>query len=157
MKLVYKSDGAEVSIGAVLKNGVEQAWVLESSQRPQHAASSGRIYVRSLEEPEYKRELFPHVLGLEFVEDSSNLTPKEEAFRDRLMSDLKDAETEHIRAIEDRSAVAMFSSSSKWRQVKNTILSFDLILSDIDYSDNPVWEMTIDDRRLAEIIEQDGE
>lgn len=74
-RLVTKSDGIELPIGAIIKdnNGIE--FTLKGWRRPHKASSSGRVFVMKKNDV-FERQFFPHVFGLEIVDHEFSDAPK---------------------------------------------------------------------------------
>lgn len=71
MKLVYDSapgPGALVEVGDLVTSFRGEEWTVTGWREPQHAGSTGRVYVKPFEgDGLSSREFFPSVFDLKFV------------------------------------------------------------------------------------------
>ncbi len=69
-RLVRKSDGTEVPIGAKLTSDNDgEEYELKGFRKPHKPSSSGRVFVVPMEDIEgFEHSYFPHVFGLEIVD-----------------------------------------------------------------------------------------
>ena len=68
---LYNKNGLEVYVKELINNDGEY-WVVEGGTPPHKPSSSGRVWVRLLDNPEWNREFFPHVFGMEWRLDDEH-------------------------------------------------------------------------------------
>jgi hypothetical protein len=69
MRLINTKTNKPVVTGEVVHHKGQPAFVT-GWQIPQHAGSTGRVYVQHMTDERSHREYFPSVYGLEWVEDA---------------------------------------------------------------------------------------
>lgn len=67
MKLIRESTGEPINVGDVAHSFSGDAAIITGWQEPQHAGSTGRVYVQEMNERRFHREYFPSVYGLKWV------------------------------------------------------------------------------------------
>ena len=66
--LLNKND-EKVVAKELIKTRDGEAWIIEGGTPPHKPSSSGRVWVRLLDNPEHNREFFPTVFNLKWVEE----------------------------------------------------------------------------------------
>ena len=68
MKLINEKTGNEVKTGAVVHCFRGEAAIVTGWAQPRHSGSTGRVYVREMNEQGFTGEYYPSVYGLKWVE-----------------------------------------------------------------------------------------
>lgn len=68
---LYNKNGLEVYVKELIDNDGEY-WVVEGGDPPHKPSSSGRVWVRLLDNPEWTREFFPHVFDMKWRLDDEH-------------------------------------------------------------------------------------
>ena len=67
MKLVYSKSGKEVKTGDVVHIDGEPYYIMETRE-PHKPSSTGRVFCKAMGERGWARELYPSVVGAEWVD-----------------------------------------------------------------------------------------
>lgn len=68
MRLIKETTGEEVKTGAVVHCFRGKAAIVTGWAQPSHEGSTGRVYVREMNEQGFTGEYYPSVYGLKWVE-----------------------------------------------------------------------------------------
>ena len=67
MKLIYETTGKEVQSGDIAHDFRGDAAVITGWQEPRHAGSTGRVYVREMNDQAFEGAYYPSVYGMKWV------------------------------------------------------------------------------------------
>ena len=67
-KLIHSETGEDVFEKELVRGRDNEAWVVEGGTPPHKPSSTGRVWVRDLDIPEWNREFFPQVFDMKWVE-----------------------------------------------------------------------------------------
>ena len=67
--LWYQDERGEVYAKELIRSSKGEQWVIEGGTPPHKPSSTGRVWVRLLDDPTWNREFFPTVFGMEWRED----------------------------------------------------------------------------------------
>ncbi len=68
MRLIKESTGEEVKTGDVAHDFRGEAAIVTGWAQPRHEGSTGRVYVKEMNEQGFTGEYYPSVYGLKWVE-----------------------------------------------------------------------------------------
>ncbi len=63
MHLTYKTTGKPVNIGDVVHTHLGKAVIVTDWQKPAHEGSTGRVYVRTMQDNPFEMGYYPSVIG----------------------------------------------------------------------------------------------
>jgi hypothetical protein len=63
MKLIYKDTGKPVIAGEPVHTHLGKAVIITGWQEPKHENSTGRVYVRTMQDNAFEMSYFPAVIG----------------------------------------------------------------------------------------------
>ena len=66
--LIHKETGEAVQAKELVRGRHNEAWVVEGGTRPHKPSSTGRVWVRALDDTTWNREFFPQVFDMKWVE-----------------------------------------------------------------------------------------
>lgn len=68
MRLIKETTGEEVKTGEVVHDFRGKAAIVTGGAQPRHKGSTGRVYVREMNEQGFTGEYYPSVYGLKWAE-----------------------------------------------------------------------------------------
>lgn len=66
--LIHKETGEAVQAKELVRGRHNEAWVVEGGTPPHKPSSTGRVWVRALDDTTWNREFFPQVFNMKWVE-----------------------------------------------------------------------------------------
>ena len=63
MRLIKEDTGQEVKIGEVVHTHMGKAVIVTGWQHPEHEGSTGRVYVRTMQDNAFEMGYYPSVIG----------------------------------------------------------------------------------------------
>lgn len=69
MQLIHLKTNQPVKTGDIAHTFADEAVIVTGWQEPQHAGSTGRVYVKYMNDEGWHREFFPSVINAKWVED----------------------------------------------------------------------------------------
>lgn len=76
---------------------------------------------------------------------------RKKLMRQSLVQQMDIAEKAYQMAVDQRSAIGMYSAHDEYRSARSNVLAFDFFFEDIAHSMNPVNELDIEVVRLADL------
>lgn len=67
MKLIREKTGEQINTGEVVHDFRGDAAIITGWQEPRHSGSTGRVYVREMNEQGFEGSYYPSVYGLKWV------------------------------------------------------------------------------------------
>ena len=72
--LIYQDGRGAVCAKELVTSSTGDKWVVEGGVPPHKPSSTGRVWVRLLDDPTWNREFFPSVFGMEWRLDDVSTT-----------------------------------------------------------------------------------